>query len=238
MVGGQRPRIESDSHRPLVTAVDAHQSDARQLRYFLREPRFRDLLDLGQSQGRRGDRKAHDRRVSRIDLGVGGRVRQVRRKEIARRIDCGLNLLLGDVEAEIQPELQRDDGGPGGARRRHLGQSRHLAQLALQGRRHRRHHHFRACAWEKGLHLDGRVIDVRERRQGEEGVGGAAADQKDRHQEPGGHWTKDERPRGIYLRVSRGGKLRCWLIACAACARGGRGLLAGDPKAFFQEGLA
>ena len=106
-----------------------------QLRDFLRQPRVADVFQLGQRQRFGGDRERQDRRVGRIDLGVDRRRRQVARQQVVRRIDRRLHFLLGDVEAEIETELQRDDRGAGRARRRHLVQAGHLAELPLQAER-------------------------------------------------------------------------------------------------------
>ena len=61
-----------------------------------------------------------DRRVGGVDLGVDRRRRQVGGQQIARRVDRRLHLLLGDVDADIEAEPQRDDRGAGRTLRRHL----------------------------------------------------------------------------------------------------------------------
>src|ERR1700728_4320053 len=50
------------------TAPGAGQADAGCLRDLLRQPRVAHILDLGQRQGRRGQRQGQDRCVGRIDL--------------------------------------------------------------------------------------------------------------------------------------------------------------------------
>ena len=114
----------------------------------------------GQRQGLRGERQRQDRRVGRIDLGVDRRRRQVGRQQVAGGVDRRLHLLLGDVEAEVEAELQGDDRGAGRAGRGHLVEARHLAELPLQRRGDRGGHHLRAGAGIEGLHLDGRVVDL------------------------------------------------------------------------------
>ena len=152
-----------------LAAADADQADAGQLRDLLRQPGLAQILELGQRHGLRGHRQRQDRRVGRVDLGVDRRRRQVARQQIVRRVDRRLHLLLGDVEAEIEAELQGDDRGAGRACRGHLVQARHLAELALQRRGDRRRHHFRAGAGIEGLHLDGRIVDLGQGRQRQEG---------------------------------------------------------------------
>ena len=50
-----------------------------------------------------------------------------------------------------------------GAGRGHLAQALHFAKLPFQRRRHRGSHHVRAGAGIKRQHLDGRVVDLRQR---------------------------------------------------------------------------
>jgi hypothetical protein len=117
---------------------------------------------------------------------------RIGRQQIARGVDRGLDLLLGDVEAEIEAELQRDHRGAGGACRRHLIQSRHLAELPFQRRRDRRSHHFRTGAGIERLHLDGRIVDLRQRRQRQERIGHHARQHDRRHQQRGADRTQNE----------------------------------------------
>ena len=62
-----------------------------------------------------------DRRVGRIDLGVDRRRRQVGRQQVAGGIDRRLHLLLGDIERQVEGELQRDDRRAGRAGRTSSG---------------------------------------------------------------------------------------------------------------------
>ena len=55
-------------------------------------------------------------RVCGVDFAVDGRHRQLRGQVILRGVDRLLNILLRDIDIEAQIELQRDDGGAGGAR--------------------------------------------------------------------------------------------------------------------------
>ena len=133
-VGGQRLGFDLHPHRRTVTAADADEADAAQLRDFLGEPGFAQILKLGERQRFGRHRERHDRRVGRVDLGIDRRDRQIAGQQIVGRVDGGLNLLFGDVEAQIEAELQSDDRGAGGACRRHLVEARHLSKLPLQRR--------------------------------------------------------------------------------------------------------
>ena len=99
-IGGERLRIELNAHRRPLSAADADEPDAGQLRDLLRQPGLAEILEVGQRQRFRRHRERQDRRIGGIDLGVDRRRRQIGREQIARGIDRGLHLLFGDVEAE------------------------------------------------------------------------------------------------------------------------------------------
>ena len=116
-MGGKRAQIGLDPDGGALAASDMDDADAGQLRDLLRQPRIGDILDLGQGQGPRRHRQGEDRRVRRVDLEIDRRRRQVRRQQVAGAVDRRLDFLLGDVEVEIEVELQIDDGGAGRADR-------------------------------------------------------------------------------------------------------------------------
>ena len=206
-VGRERAQIGLDPHRRALAAGDADKPHAGQLRDLLREPRIGQILDLRQGHGGRGERQRQDRRVGGIDLGVDRRRRQVGRQQIPGRVDRRLDLLFGDVEADVQSELQGDDRGAGRTRGRHLVEVRHLAELHFQGRRDRGGHHVGRGAGIEGLHLDGRVIDFGQRRQGQEPEGDHAAEHDRHHQQRGRDRPENERGGGTHaarLRCRRG----------------------------------
>ncbi len=198
-VGRQRARVDLDPHRRPLAAGEADQADAGQLRNLLRQPGVGQSLHLRQRQRLRGQRQRQDRRVGGIDLAVDRRRRQVRRQQIAAGIDRRLHFLLRDVEAQGQAELQGDHRGAAGTGGRHLVQARHLAELALQRRGHRRCHHVRTGARIQRDHLDRRVIDFRQGRQRQHPVGDDADQENRRHQQRGRHRTQDERARDVHV---------------------------------------
>ncbi len=131
-VSGQGRRVSLNADRRLLSAGDAHQADSRDLRDLRREARICQVLDLRKRDLARGQRQGEDRGIRRIGLAVDGRGRKVRRQIALCRIDCRLNLLLGDVDVESQLKLHDDHRDPAGARRGHLGESGKLAELPLQ----------------------------------------------------------------------------------------------------------
>ena len=79
-------------------------------------------------------------------------------------MDC-LHFLLGDVDIQIESELQRDDGAACRTGRGHLLQAGHLAELALERRGDGGCHDVGAGAGIERDDLDGRVIDLGQRRK-------------------------------------------------------------------------
>ena len=67
-VGGQGRGISLNPHRRLLPSADAHQSHARQLRDFRREPRIGQVLHLRKGSVVRGQRQRQNRRVGGITL--------------------------------------------------------------------------------------------------------------------------------------------------------------------------
>ncbi len=202
-VGCQGRGIGVNTDRGTLAAGEAHEADAGQLGDFLREPRVRHVFNLRQGQRIRGQRQGQDRRVRGVYLAVDRRGREVPRQEGKRRVDGGLDFLLGNVEREVQAELQRDDGTASGTCRGHLGQARHLAELALERRRDRRGHDIGACAGVEGADLDGRVIDLRQRGDRQLLVRHGPGKENSDHQERGRHRPLDEDAGDVHL-------LRLW----------------------------
>jgi len=114
---GELASVRLDPHRGPLAARKRHEPDAADLRDLLREPRFDEIAHVGERHAVGGHREREHRRVCGVDLRVHGRRGQVRRQQRAARVDRGLYFLLGDVEREVQAELQRHDRGAGGARR-------------------------------------------------------------------------------------------------------------------------
>ena len=181
-----------DADGRALTAGYRNQTDAGQLRQFRHEPGFDDVLDVGQLHRVGSDAERQDRRIGRIDLGVDRRGRKVGGQEIAGGVDRRLHLLLGDVETDVEPESKSDDRGAGRALRHHLTQARHLAELPLERRRHRRGHHLRARAGIEGLDLDRRIVDLGQGRERQEAEGDDADEQDRDHQETGRDRPIDE----------------------------------------------
>ena len=216
-VGGQRPRIDLHAHRRPLAAADADQADAGLLGDLLRQPRVGDVLHLRQRQRLGGERQRQDRRIRRIDLGIDRRRRQIGGQQVAGRVDRRLHLLLRDVQADIEAELQGDHRRAGGAGREHLVQAGHLPELHFQRRGDRGGHHLRTGAGIEGLHLDGRVIDLGQGGDRQEAVGDDA-DQQDRgHQQRGRHGPQDEQGGGAHA-VRSVRAIAPWLARVASAA--------------------
>ena len=111
-----------------------------------------------------GERQDHDRRVGRVDLAVGGARRQVGGQLAAGGVDRRLHVARRAIDVAIEVELQRDRRGAERARRRDLGDPGDAAEAPLERRRHRRRHRLGARAGQRRVHLNGRKVDARQRR--------------------------------------------------------------------------
>ena len=156
--------IQFDANAGQRAAADRDLADAVYLREFLLEDRIRRVVHQARSYGVRSERENHDRRVGRIDLFVGGLARQSRRQLPGCGVDRGLHVARSGVDIAIQVELQNDAGGAQVTGRSQLGQPRDTAELALERSCHRRSHRLRTRAGQGRLHLDGRELDLRQRR--------------------------------------------------------------------------
>src|SRR5207245_2891705 len=155
-------------YRGLLAPADADQAHAGELRDLLRESGVGEVLHLGQGQGVRGEGEGEDWRVGGVGLAVDGRVREVPGQVRAGGVDGRLHLLLRHVDVQVQRELEGDDRAAVRAVRGHLVQARELSELPLQGRGHRRGHHLRAGPRVERDDLYGRVVDLREGRDGKQ----------------------------------------------------------------------
>ncbi len=188
----QRKRVCLNPHGRALAARQAHEADAADLRDLLREPGVGDVLHLGERQRLRCDRERDDRRVGGVDLRVDRRRGQVGRQQVARGVDRGLHFLFGDIERQVEVELQRDHRRARRTLRRHLVQRRHLPELPLERRRHRRRHHVGARAGIERLHLDRRVVDFRQRRKRQEAQRDETDQHDRRHQQGGADRAQDK----------------------------------------------
>ena len=104
---------------------------------------------------------------------------------------------------EIEIELQRDDRAAEGTGGGHLVQAGNLAELPLERSGDRRSHHVRTGAGIKRLHLNGGVIDLRQRGNRQLPVGDEAHQQDADHQQRGRHRPQNKRPREVHRVVPR-----------------------------------
>ena len=184
--------IGLDAHGRALSAADGDEAHARHLADAGGQPVVGQILHLRRGQRVRGQGQRHHRRVGRIDLGIGGRRRQVRGQQIARGIDGRLHLLFGHVQGQVEAELQGDDRRAVGADGGHPLQAGHLAQLPLQRRGDGGGHHLRRGPRIEGLHLDGGIIHLRQGRQGQELEADHPGQEDRQHQEGRGDRPLDE----------------------------------------------
>ena len=97
------------------------------------------------------------------------------------------SMLRSSVNCSVICELPKLDT------ERHLRERRHLAELALERRGHRRGHRLGARAGELRRDHDGRVVDLRQRRDRQLAVADDAREQQADHQQRRRDRPPDER---------------------------------------------
>jgi hypothetical protein len=189
---GELGGIDLHPDRRLLLAADGDLGDAADLRDLLRQDILGVVVDHGQRQHVGMNGEEQDRRIGRVDLAVGRRVRQILRQLAAGGIDRRLDVLRRGVDVARKVELHRHRGAAERARRRHLRDARDLGELALERRRHRGGHRLRAGARQLRRDLDRREIDLRQRRHRQQRIGGDADQQDAGHQQRGRDRPIDE----------------------------------------------
>ena len=110
-IGRQLSGIGLDAHGGSLTTTDRDQTDTAYLRDLLRQLLVGERLDIRERHCPRSEGKREHRCIGRVDLGIDRRGRQVRGQKTGRCIDRRLNLLLGDIQPEVEIELQGDYRG-------------------------------------------------------------------------------------------------------------------------------
>ena len=151
-----------------AVAEDRDLRDAGDLRNLLGQEQIGVFVDRGQRNGVGPQRQQQDRRVGRIDLLVARRRGHRLRQLLAGDRDRGLHVLRGRVDVAVEIELNDDRRGAERAQRRHLRDAGNLRELPLERRGDRGGDGFGAGALPGGGDLDGREIDLRQRRDRQE----------------------------------------------------------------------
>jgi hypothetical protein len=112
----KRLRIGLYAHSGPLPARNTDQPHACNLREFLRDPDIDQIPHLMQRQRGRRHRQADDSRVCWVYLVIDGRRGQVARQQVGSCVDRGLHLLLGDIQRQVQIELQGDERSAAGTR--------------------------------------------------------------------------------------------------------------------------
>ena len=192
-LGDELGRIDLDADRGLLLAADDDLGDAGDLADLLRELGVDGVADRGQRQRVRRRRQQQDRRVRRVDLAIGRRRGQVFGQLAAGGVDRGLHVVGGGVDRAVEIELDGDRSRAEIAGRGHLRDAGNLRELALQRLRDRRGHGLRAAAGQAGGDLDGRKIDLRQRRHRQQRIGDEADEQDAGHHQRGADRIANER---------------------------------------------
>ena len=165
-------RIHLHPDSALLLARDKHLRHACQLRYLLRQHGVGVIVHLDQRQRVGIHRQNQDRCFRRVHFVVVGGRWQIFRQLPAGRVDRRLNIARRRVDVAVEVELDGDLGRTLHADRRHLRDAGDLRELPLQRLRHGGGHGFGAGAGEFGVHVDGRKIDARQRRDRQQRISG------------------------------------------------------------------
>src|ERR1035437_3829452 len=214
----ERGRIGLYADRRFLAAADTDQTHAGQLGNLLGQTRVGQVFDLRERQFLRGQRQGENRRVGRIGLAVNGRVGEIRRQVGRGRVDRRLYLLLGNVDIQVEVELERDDRAAERAVRGHLGKPGHLSELALERGSYRRRHHVRTRARVKRHNLDGRIVHLRQRRHGQLPVGDQPGQHQPDHQQRSCNRPEYERARKTHGVPASGTAAVCTLTCDPCCS--------------------
>ncbi len=196
-VGSEGHGIDLDANGRLLSAADGDQADPAELRNLGSEAGVDQVFDARERHGGGGEGEGKDGRVRGIGFAVDRRDGKVGGQVTLRGVDGGLHFLLSNVNVEVQIKLQHDDGAAIRAGGGHLREPGYLAELALERRGDGRRHDLWAGARVEGLHLDGGIIGLGQRGDGEGGVGRESNDHDRHHQECGCDRPKYEVARRI-----------------------------------------
>ena len=191
-VGGEPRQIGLDADRRADAALHRDVADAGHLGQPLRHHGVGQIAEAAQVDGLRGERQRDDRRVGRVHLRIERRVGQVARQRRAGGVDRRLHVLRGGVDVAVEIELQRDLADAERTRRGHRLQRRDLAELALQRRGDQRGDGVGIGAGQLRRDLDGREIDLRQRRDRQPPVAERAAQHHRDAEQRGGDRPVDE----------------------------------------------
>ena len=173
-LGHQLGGIDLDPHRGFLLPADDDLRHAGDLADLLGELGVDRVAHRGQRQRVRGRRQQQDRGIRRVDLAVGRRRGEVLGQLAAGGVDGALHIVGGAVDVAVEIELDRDRCRSEVAGRRHLGDAGDLRELPLERLRHRGGHGFRARARQGRGDLNGREVDLRQRRHRQQRIGDEA----------------------------------------------------------------
>ena len=182
-------RIDLYANGVLLLAEDEHLRDAVDGGDALGEIGLGILVHRRQRQSAGGESEKEHREIGRVHLAKGRRRRHGGRQLARGGGDGRIHVLCSGVNVAIEHKLQRDTRRALARHRAHLVDAGDGRELLLERRRNRRSHRLRAGAGQLGGHLDGRKIDVRQRRDRQQAVRGEAEDQ-----DAGHHQHRHHRP--------------------------------------------
>ena len=182
----------------LLTAVHSDQPDAGHFAEALDNTLLDDLVEAAERHRLRRDRQDQDRRVAGVHLAEHGRRRHAARQHAGGSSDRRLHVLAGGVDVAAQDELEHDRRHAEAAGRRHRGHAGDTPELMLERDGDGGLHRLRRGAGVGRDDLDGRKVDVRQRRGRQRPVA-EHAEQDDRDgEQPSRDRPMDEDSRDVH----------------------------------------
>ncbi len=126
-----------------------------------------------------------------------------------RGVDGRLHFARRRIDVAAQIELQRDLRGSDRAAGRHFRDARDARELLLERSGDRSRHHLGTCARQAGADVDGREIDLRQRRDRQQRIGDPAGQRQRDQQQRGGdrplnEWSGNAHMLQPYVSVGTG----------------------------------
>src|SRR5205814_3118565 len=101
-VGSERGGIGLNANGWALTAADADEANAGELRNFLRKIGVGQIFDAVKRKRLGAKREREDGCIGGIDFAIDGRIGNTWRKKIGCGVDGGLNFLLGNINVQVE----------------------------------------------------------------------------------------------------------------------------------------
>ena len=186
---------------PSTETNDASHDRELMARHFAearRDQRVGEIAELAQRHGLGLQRQRQDRRIGRVHLRIDRGIGKIARQRRGRCVDRRLHVLRGGVDVAVEIELQRDLRQAERRLRRHGRERRDLTELALERGRDQRSDRVGIGAGQPCRDLDGRKIDLWQRRNRKARISEQPREQNGDPEQRGRDRPRDEGRRDVH----------------------------------------